>query len=162
MREGEPQAVLPCSRKERGHQGRRHLVELVKVEEEVPARTGREILAGHRRLVEGGDEEAPQERGVLFSDRALGELREENLAPVHHPAEVEPVLALHDHPPHEFRPEEGVESREDRPLGQALQERKFALPVVPDLGVGNGREEPGPEVAVHEEAPEVEEGSASA
>ena len=59
--------------------------------------------------------------------------------------------------PDDLRPEEGVETGEDRTLRLARQERKLLLPVIHDFGVLDGPEKPLPVTGLDQEPPYVRE-----
>ncbi len=96
-----------------------------RVEEEGPALLPFRLLPAHRYLVELGDEEAPEERGVLFTDCALGESREEDLALVEGGAKIKSALPGSYDLPHGLAPQESIEAGQDR--AQALPGRELEL-----------------------------------
>src|SRR5207244_2202484 len=101
--------------------------------------------------------EGAQEVCVLLADRALGELREHELPRVHEASEVEPVLPLRHHEANELRAEERIQARQNRGLRIALEEGEFLREVVHDLRIANRRQERRTELAIDEEAAEIEE-----
>ena len=129
MGEDKSQAVLPGSREELRHRSGRDLLAFVRVEEEGPAFLPFHLLPAHRDLVELGDEEAPEERGILFADRTLRQASKEDLPPVYDGAQVKPALPRADNLPHGLRAQEAIETGEDR--AHALPGRKLEL--VPEV-----------------------------
>ena len=80
-------------------------------------------------LVELGDQEASEERGILLADRSLREPCEEDLPPVYDGAQIEPALPGADNLPHGLTPQEPIETGEDR--AHALSGRELEL--VPEV-----------------------------
>src|SRR4051812_33225017 len=107
------------------------------------------------------DEKAAEKGRVLFADRTLRQLRDEDLSGIHHLAEVDLVLALRNHVANELRPQKRVKSRKDRAVRIAAQERKLLSPVVDDFLVLHRFEKLRAECRVDEELPEIGQGAAA-
>src|ERR1700684_1444754 len=101
---------------------RHEIVELVEVEIEVAAERRCRLLAAHRKLLKFGNQERAQKIGVLFADRALGELREKDFALIHYAGENKAILLLGHHVTDELGPQERIEAREDWALRSLADE----------------------------------------
>src|SRR5579883_1241838 len=138
MCEHQSEVVLPCASEDRGQRGRDEIMEFIHVQIEVRAILSGHVLSAHRHLIQLGDDEGSKEIRILFADEPLRELRKQDLPAVHDLRKINPVLFLPDHMPDDLRPEERVESRQDRTLRFSREQRKFPFPVVDDLRIANG------------------------
>src|SRR5205085_5087408 len=155
-----PQPVLASAGEDVLDGGRHEILELVDHEIEVAPGLLAHVLAAHGGLVKLSDDEASQERGVFFSDRALRKFREKDALAVEDLAEIEAALALREHGAKRLRTQEAVEPSEDRSRGFANEKRELSLPVVDDLLVLDRLQEVLPVIRLDEEAAQVMEAAA--
>jgi hypothetical protein len=108
--------VLSGARKD-GSEGRSDKVlELINVEEEVLPLTRGKFLSREHHLVKLRHEERAQKMGVLFTNKALGEFDEEDLALIQNVIKAEAAFLLSDDISYELWPKKRIKSSENGSL----------------------------------------------
>src|SRR5262249_36202400 len=108
MAKRETERELAGAGQERGHGRRDEGLEFVDREDECSSLLFLRVLATEGDLVELRHEKTPEEGGILLADRALGELREEDLPVIHDLPEIEGGILLRHDAPDEPRTKEGI------------------------------------------------------